>query len=80
MSRWIYGKTIYCSNCNVTNDRVTPYCPWCGMPMENFDDRRCDSYHIENGQPVCWGTKEKDSCSCNGFKKKCNFYEEVRRR
>ena len=80
MSRWIYSKTIYCSNCNVTTERVTPYCPWCGMAMTNFDERRCDAFHIENGRPVCWGTKEKDVCNCNGFSRKCDFYDEVRNR
>lgn len=40
----------------------------------------------ENGVPVyedinvarCWGTREKDVCSCGGDKSKCNFYESVR--
>lgn len=40
----------------------------------------------ENGVPIyeninvsrCWGTKEKDVCSCGGDKSKCNFYESVR--
>ena len=39
----------------------------------------------ENGVPIyeninvsrCWGTKEKDRCSCGGDKSKCNFYERV---
>ena len=27
---------------------------------------------------VCWGTKEKDQCSCNGDQLKCDFYPKVR--
>ena len=23
---------------------------------------------------VCWGTREKDECTCGGDKSKCNFY------
>jgi len=74
--RWVYkDNLIYCSNCNITTERITPYCPWCGKKMENFDTRYCDCYHIEYGIPRCWGTKEKDICSCNGFKRNCNFYK-----
>jgi hypothetical protein len=27
---------------------------------------------------VCWGTAERDACSCGGDKSKCNFYPNVR--
>ena len=35
---------------------------------------------IENnvGISVCWGTRERDECSCGGDKAKCDFYPEVR--
>lgn len=33
-------------------------------------------YEMEVG--VCWGTKERDRCSCNGDRIKCDFYSEVR--
>ena len=47
-------------------------------------ERRC-KYHI-TGEPVyydtevsvCWGTKERDRCSCNGDESKCDFYPEAR--
>jgi hypothetical protein len=43
------------------------------------------TYHI-TGEPiyydaevsVCWGTKERDRCSCGGDRIKCDFYPEVR--
>lgn len=27
---------------------------------------------------VCWGTAERDACSCGGDKSKCDFYPSVR--
>lgn len=26
----------------------------------------CKCYHLEHGHGVCWGTREKDPCSCDG--------------
>jgi hypothetical protein len=45
------------------------------------------TYHI-TGEPVyydaevgvCWGTKERDECSCGGDEAKCDFYPSVRKR
>jgi len=75
MSKWIYTRHLfYCQNCNVTTERITPYCPWCGELMDNFDTRHCECYHVEYGEPRCWGTKEREICSCDGNKNKCNFY------
>lgn len=34
----------------------------------------CDGYHDGS----CWGTKEREPCSCGGDKSKCDFYEHVR--
>lgn len=34
----------------------------------------CHCYHVEYGKPVCWGTKEREECSCGGDESKCNFY------
>lgn len=34
----------------------------------------CSSYHIEYGKPVCYGTRERDTCDCEGDESKCNFY------
>ena len=76
--QWVYkGDLTYCSNCKVTTERITPYCPWCGKRAINFGICKC--YHIENDTPCCWGTKEKEICSCRGYTKRCDFYEEVRR-
>lgn len=34
----------------------------------------CMCYHIENGVGVCWGTREKEKCNCDGVMSRCNFY------
>ena len=28
---------------------------------------------------ICYGTKERDGCTCTGDRSKCNFYPEVRK-
>lgn len=42
----------------------------------------CLCYHDEQNFlhecGVCYGTKEKEPCSCGGNPTKCDFYEEVR--
>lgn len=42
----------------------------------------CDCYHDDMSyigtHGVCWGTKEKDPCYCEGDPKKCTFYPEKR--
>ena len=35
-------------------------------------------YDIKVG--VCWGTKEREECSCGGDKTQCDFYPEVRKK
>jgi len=48
--------------------------------MKNyFRPEKCECYHVEYGKSVCWGTKEREVCNCEGIKRNCNFYEEVRR-
>ena len=78
-SRWIFNPNdTFCANCMVrarSPDNVTPYCPYCGSYMINYDNKPCSAYHIEYGKAVCWGTKEREECNCNGDKRKCNFYE-----
>ena len=44
---------------------------------------KCSSYHnayyhgdIEIGQ--CWGTKKRYMCYCEGDRRKCDYYEDVR--
>ena len=39
---------------------------------------KCNCYHEEYGKPECWGTKEKDVCSCKGDETKCSFYPNKR--
>ena len=46
--------------------------------LQEQSENKCDCYHLEHGVSVCWGTKEKDLCTCGGDKKKCNFYPENR--
>lgn len=36
--------------------------------------KQCDYYHVEYLKSYCYGTKEKEPCSCDGDKSKCNFY------
>lgn len=42
----------------------------------------CSCYHDEQNflheRGVCYGTKEKEPCSCGGNPVKCDFYEGVR--
>lgn len=35
---------------------------------------KCSRYH----KGECWGTKERDQCSCGGYTSKCDFYPEKR--
>lgn len=39
---------------------------------------KCNCYHEEYNRQVCWGTKEREECSCDGDETKCNFYPEKR--
>lgn len=42
----------------------------------------CECYRAEKNflgkVGVCWGTAERDACSCGGDKSKCDFYPSVR--
>lgn len=54
--------------------------------------KKCECYHevireiynhylnrtLTAKEGECWGTKERDICSCQGDKCKCDFYPEVR--
>ena len=33
-------------------------------------------YDVDVG--VCWGTKERDQCSCEGNRTQCDFYPKIR--
>ena len=36
---------------------------------------RCECYHYG----TCWGTREREECTCGGDTTKCNFYPEKRK-
>lgn len=42
----------------------------------------CECYRAEKNflgeVGTCWGTAERDACSCGGDKSKCDFYSTVR--
>lgn len=44
----------------------------------------CKCYHAERNFVgkigVCWGTKEREACSCGGDESKCDFYEDKRKK
>lgn len=44
----------------------------------------CECYHANRNflgeVGVCWGTKEREPCSCGGDETKCNFYDYIRER
>lgn len=35
--------------------------------------------YIEKDEPYCMGTRELESCNCDGDKSKCNFYRDIDR-
>lgn len=37
--------------------------------------KKCSCWHCG----TCWGTKEREECSCNGDEYKCDFYPEKRK-
>lgn len=39
---------------------------------------KCNCYHENYSRQECWGTRERDECSCCGDEAKCNFYPEKR--
>ena len=50
------------------------------IPLD--DDKKCDAYLYDYkfGIHMCTGTKEMDTCECNGDQRKCDFYESIRNR
>lgn len=32
--------------------------------------------YITKEVPICLGTKERETCTCGGYKSQCNFYRE----
>lgn len=39
----------------------------------------CKCYYSEYGYGVCWGTKEREACSCGGDRSLCDHYPESRK-
>ncbi len=39
----------------------------------------CDSYATYSGESRCLGTKEVETCNCDGDESKCDFYPEKRK-
>ena len=44
----------------------------------------CDCYHERDSGPhgvisECWGTREREECSCHGYRELCTFYPEHRK-
>lgn len=56
-----------CTCYRIQKERRYTYHPITGQPIE---------HDVEVG--VCWGTRERDRCSCGGDRTKCDFYPEVR--
>ena len=82
-SEWVFkpNEPAVCKNCGVSispHSKTTPYCAYCGCRMINYTPSKCSCYMLVNEKPECWGTRERDPCSCGGDKRKCDFYEEVR--
>lgn len=49
------------------------------VAVKNKDiSEKCSCLHEEYGKQVCYGTKEREECSCEGDITKCNFYLEKR--
>ena len=40
---------------------------------EKVSHEKCPYFHVEYGQGVCWGTKEKDPCHHNGDRSVCGL-------
>lgn len=37
--------------------------------------KKCECYHLRDDNTAeCWGTKEREICSCGGDSRFCNFY------
>ena len=54
---------------------------WRTQTLNEFVSQKpCDCWHQEYGKTVCWGTKEREECSCEGDPAKCNFYPDKRRK
>ena len=51
----------------IQTERQYTYNPITGDPIR---------HNVDVG--VCWGTRERDECSCGGDRSKCDFYPEVR--
>ena len=46
---------------------------------EVYQVGECQSHYIEYNKECCWGTKEREHCTCGGDPTKCNFYPEKKK-
>lgn len=60
-----------CGLCTYYNKPCKEVC----SPNKSTNKEKCDSYKVEYGRTVCYGTKEREVCTCGGDKDKCNFYK-----
>lgn len=74
-----------CNNCKFKNlPSNSTICVECGLSRSNYiPSTECPSYSNEKNwlglHGVCNGTKEREPCSCDGDKERCDFYGYVRR-
>ena len=63
-----HKETAVCNGC--------PYCPIYDdvIALLREQENVCSAYRVEYGKSVCWGTKEREACSCGGNRAKCDFY------
>lgn len=54
---------------------------WSYLPSSLYAPNNiCNAYIVGTDGPHCLGTKEIESCSCEGIPRNCNFYEYMRKR
>lgn len=63
------GVPHYCHDTTISSDERCRRC-W----DREIPEDRCSCYIEENGVFRCYGTKNREECSCNGDKKNCTFY------
>lgn len=61
-----------CGLCTYYNE---PCSEVCGL-RKLTNKKKCECFVTEFGKTVCYGTKEREECTCDGDKSKCNFYKE----
>lgn len=60
-----------CGLCTYYNKPCSEIC----NPKKVVNKKKCSSFVVEYGKTVCYGTKEREECTCGGDESKCNFYK-----